>query len=124
MKIKDILISVSNENPFMETCGFIINEDGEFNYLPQKNSAPNPNEMFHIPAINFLNAKQKYNLVAIFHNHLIEDPKPSKFDQSVAEITCYPMVIYSNLTKNFHIYEPKWMDVDVNILEGLRNSLL
>ena len=122
MDIKTQLIEISEPHINDEICGFIHKSGDDFVFKSAKNRSPSPDEFFYISSIDFLKAKED-NLVAIFHNHCEGTEEPSSFDLIMTENTCFPAVIYSNLTKKFGVFVPKYIDWDVKDIEGLREQL-
>jgi proteasome lid subunit RPN8/RPN11 len=123
MDIKKQLIDVSTPHINDEVCGFVCRGDGGYFYLEAKNRSPEPDQFFYISSVDFLKAKRDNNLVAIFHNHTNESEEPSHFDKVVSENVCFPMVIYSNMTKAFNIFVPEELDCDPKDIEKLRSEL-
>lgn len=123
MDIKQQLINVASPHINDEICGFICEKDGEYYYLKSKNRSPYPDKFFYISALDFLKTKEDHNLVGVFHNHAKESEDPSDFDKILGENICYPMIIWSNMSKKFHIFVPKDIDCDVKIVDGLREKL-
>jgi len=124
MDIKKQLINAAEPHIQDEICGFICLKEEKYYYVPVKNRSPHPDQFFYISAIDFLQIQKEHNLIGIFHNHAKEDEMPSQFDKTLGENICFPMVIYSNLSKKFHIFIPKDIDCDVKLVEGLRDRLL
>jgi proteasome lid subunit RPN8/RPN11 len=123
MDIKQQLIDIATPHINDEVCGFICKNEKGYFYVPSVNRSPEPDTFFYISSIDFLKIKSDNNLVAIFHNHMEDSEDPSEFDRVVAENICYPMVIYSNLTRNFSVFIPKHIDCDVKDVDGLRELL-
>ena len=111
------------KNPTEEVCGFIVLEDDELKVMPTENKSTNPSKHFYIPAKEFLYIKTKHNLVGIYHSHCIGSEKPSDFDKSTAELTCYPFVIYSLETNMFGLYKPENCDVEFELVKKLKEEL-
>ena len=123
MDIKNILIQISKLHENDESCGFIYKKDENFCFLEVENRSQEKDKYFIIPSIDFLRIKSENNLIAIFHNHFSTPEKESAFDRSVSENICYPMVIYSNLTKKFNFYVPEYLECDVKDVERLKEIL-
>jgi len=122
MDIKQQLKEAAAPHINDETCGFICH-DGEFKYIPVKNRSPYPDQFFYISAIDFLRIKEENNLIAIFHNHCDGTESASRFDKTMSQNACYPMVIYSNLLDKFNIFVPDELDSDVKTIEDLKVKL-
>ena len=114
---------VCESNEYVEICGFLgYNKvSGKDIVTPQDNIAEDPSNYFMIDPINYLLFKDEYEMVAIYHSHIEGSEKPSEFDIKMAESCCDPFLIYSLETKKIHIYEPKNMDLDVSILNRVKD---
>ena len=109
-----------------EVCGFVAfdkNGGDEFVIKEAKNVAEDPQKFFLINPLEYLLFKEDYNLIGIFHSHLVGDEKPSEFDKRMSENCCNPFLIYSLNTEKINIYEPQNMECDVNILRRLKDAL-
>lgn len=122
MDIKNKLISLSESHINDEMCGFICLSD-DFYFIEVFNRSPEPDKYFYIPSIEFLKIKTKHKIISIFHNHFSTTENESEFDKGVAENICYPMVIYSNITKKFNFYIPEKINCDVKEIERLKEVL-
>ena len=114
--------NIGDQNPTIEACGFIgfDEQDQSFIVKQEDNSSPSPSEFFLIDPINYLLFKDKYEMVGVFHSHMIGDEQPSEFDIKMAENCCLPFLIYSLNTKKIHIYEPQKVECNVNILRRMK----
>ena len=113
---------IGNKNPTIEACGFIgfDQEDECFVIKEEDNNSPSPSEFFLIDPINYLLFKDQYEMVGLFHSHIIGDEEPSEFDIKMAENCCLPFLIYSLNTKKIHIYEPQNIECNVNIVRRMK----
>jgi len=120
--IQDFLINHSHKNKINEICGFIgyDTDTKEFVATIEKNEAIDTKSFFSICPVKYLKFKKQYSLVAVFHSHIIGDENPSEFDIKMAESACLSFVIYSLNSENFYIYEPKFPDYDVKIMERIK----
>lgn len=125
-EIKDFIINNSFSHMNFEICGLLGFDDNSKEYIAkiEKNESPDPKNYFLMNPTNYLNFKNKYNLIGIFHSHIICDEEASEFDIKMSESTCLPFIIFSINSKKFNIYEPHNKDYDVNILERLKAKLL
>lgn len=125
-EIKDFIMNNTLLNMNVEICGFLGFDLDSKEYIAkiEKNESPDPKNHFMMNPASYLNFKNKYNLIGIFHSHVICDENPSEFDIKMSESTCLPFIIFSINSKKFSIYEPKNKDYDVNILERLKMKLL
>lgn len=121
-KIKDFICNSCFKNMSQEVCGFIGYDEKEKKYVAQieKNEAIDPKTFFMINPINYLNFKNNYSILGIFHSHITGDENPSEFDIKMSESCCLPFFIFSLNTKKFFIYEPQNKDYDVNIFERIK----
>lgn len=124
--IKDFIANHSYRSFQTEICGFIGFDKATKEYVVtvEKNESDNPREFFSINPVNYLNFKNDYSLVGVFHSHVIGDETASEFDIKMAEACCLPFIIYSINSKKYNIYEPQHKDYDVNILERIKGKFL
>ncbi len=121
MNIKEKIMADCSKNIKEEVCGFVYMKDGEFDIIPLKNKAENPQITFYIPSKDFLYYKRNFDLVAVYHSHTIGDAKESDFDIKTSDLICYPFVIFSITNSDFHIYKPAISEVlteNIDLLEG------
>jgi proteasome lid subunit RPN8/RPN11 len=121
-EIKDFIINNAYFNLNFEICGLLGFDEESQKYIAeiQKNESPDPKNYFIINPIDYLNFKNKYSLIAVFHSHIIYDEKPSEFDIKISESTCLPFIIFSINSKKFYIYEPKYKDYKIDFLEKIK----
>jgi len=114
---------ICESNEYVEICGFLgySKDSGKYTVSPQDNIAEDPSNYFMIDPINYLLFKDEYEMVAIYHSHIEGSEKPSEFDIKMSESCCDPFLIYSLETKKIHIYKPKNMDLDVSILNRVKD---
>jgi proteasome lid subunit RPN8/RPN11 len=113
---------LSHQNFKGEICGFLGYHYRSERYVIQKedNIAPDPSSLFLINPLNYLLFKDAYEMVAIFHSHIVGDENPSEFDIKMAENCCQPFLIYSLNSKKINIYTPENTEADVKILERIK----
>lgn len=111
-------------NPYIETCGFVgfDEEKNKFIVEPKENISDDPKKHFMLNTLEYLLFKEKYRIVGIYHSHIKGNEKPSEFDIKMSENCCDPFIIYGLNTKKIHIYEPKNMDLDVDILNRIKEA--
>jgi proteasome lid subunit RPN8/RPN11 len=127
-RVFKVIKNIGEGNLRNEICGFVGFDwngeaGGEFVIKEAKNVAEDPINYFLINPLEYLLFKEDYDLVALFHSHLISDEQPSEFDKKMAENCCNPFLIYSLNTQKINIYEPQNMECDVNILRRLKDLL-
>ncbi len=123
MNINEALLYFKNQSLFcrtMEICGFLGEKNGEYTARIVKNKHSNPKDYFSIDPLDMLKFTREFNMVAIFHSHLIGDSSMSDFDKVNSDNTLFPFLIYSLAEKKFGLYEPDGHNC--NILE-LKNSI-
>ena len=113
---------ISHKNFTREICGFLGFDHKSNCYVVQReeNISPDPRTYFLINPLNYLLFKDQYDMVAIFHSHIVGNEEPSEFDVKMADNCCQPFLIYSLNTKKINIYTPKTIEADVNILERIK----
>jgi proteasome lid subunit RPN8/RPN11 len=114
---------ICESNEYIEICGFLGYDRSLDKYVvsQQDNISEDPSKYFMIDPIDYLLFKDKCEMVAVYHSHTEGSEQPSKFDIKMAESCCDPFLIYSLETKKIHIYEPKNMDLDVSILNRVKD---
>lgn len=125
-EIKDFIMNNALLNMNIEICGFLGFDKNSKKYIAkiEENQSTDPKNHFMMNPVSYLNFKNQYDLIGIFHSHVIYDEQPSEFDIKMSESTCLPFIIFSINSKKFSIYEPQNKDYDVNILERLKVKLL
>ena len=113
---------LSHKNFKGEICGFLGYDHPIDQYIIQReeNIAPDPSSLFLINSLNYLLFKDTYEMVAIFHSHIIGDETASEFDVKMADNCCQPFLIYSLNSKKINIYTPETTEADVKILERIK----
>jgi proteasome lid subunit RPN8/RPN11 len=126
IKIKDFIAQNSFDNMAQEICGFIGYDEESKMYLAtiEKNESSDPKNYFIINPVNYLKFKNNYNIIGVFHSHIMGDETASEFDVKMSEMCCLPFIIFSTNTKKFNIYEPKNQEYDVKLLERVKAKLL
>lgn len=123
MNIREKIISECSKNISREICGFVIKTDNGFDVKPMDNKATQPEKEFYIPAQDFLYVKRNYEVVAIYHSHIIGDDQPSDYDLKTSDLICYPFVIFSIKNNTVHVHTPEELDVDIKIVNKLKEDL-
>ena len=121
-EILDYIKGVSHKNFKREICGFVgyAHEQGEYIAQHEENISPDPSSYFLINPLSYLLFKDKYEMVGIFHSHIIGDETESEFDVKMSDNCCQPFLIYSLNSKKINIYTPKTVEANVNILERIK----
>lgn len=124
-KIKDFIVSCCFAQMSNEICGFIGWDEQEKKYVAtlENNEAQDPTKFFVLNPAAFLQFKNNYSLLGIYHSHVVGDENPSEFDIKMSEACSVPFIIYSINTKKFHIYEPQYTDSNVKAFERLKEKL-
>ena len=126
--IKPILSQIAKEaslSPNLEICGFLgYDEEMErFVWQREPNSSPDPHNFFCIDPFNYLEFQENYEIIAVFHSHVIGNAKPSEFDIKMSSTSCLPFLIYSVQEKKFNLYCPSNHEIDVNTLNRLKEKV-
>ena len=113
---------IAHKNPSMEVCGFLgFDKDGKLFVIREEyNSSPSPAQFFLINPLDYLLFKDEYELLGLFHSHILGDEQPSDFDIKMAQNCSVPFLIYSLNTKKTHIYEPQIIECDVNMVRRMK----
>ena len=67
--------------------------------------------------------KNDYDLIFVFHSHIIGDEKPSEFDIIMSENSCVPFLIHCTVNKKNNIYLPKNHETDVLTIDRFKECL-
>lgn len=92
-----------------ECCGFLlrtVNGNG-YEVLPCRNTADEPTEFFRINSSEHLNALNTGRLAAYYHSHPKTSEQFSPADKAVSEAALLPLYVYSLVTQQFNLHEPK-----------------
>ena len=105
-----------------EICGFLgyDKKNKEFVVQLEDNASDDPKSYFLINPLSYLLFKDSYEMVAVFHSHILGDETESEFDVKMSDNCCQAFLIYSLNTKKINIYTPKTIEADVNILERIK----
>ena len=117
-----IIKEIAHKNFKSEVCGFLGFDEDKNQYVIklEYNMSNDPSKYFVINPLNYLLFKEDFEMVAIFHSHIIGDEKESEFDVKMADNCCQPFLIYSLNTKKINIYTPKTIEGDVKRLERIK----
>jgi proteasome lid subunit RPN8/RPN11 len=124
--IKNFIVNHSFNNSYVEICGFVGFDEKTDKYIAtiEKNIAQDPRNFFAISPVKYLNFKKDYDMIGIFHSHIIGDENPSEFDIKMSDTCCLPFIIYSLNSKNFYFYEPHYKDYNVKTITRFKDKLL
>jgi len=113
---------IAHKSPSVEVCGFLgFDKDEElFIIREESNTSPTPSQFFLINPLDYLLFKDKYEILGLFHSHVVGDEQPSDFDIKMAQNCCLPFLIYSLNTKKTHLYEPQITECDVNMVRRMK----
>ena len=113
---------IAHKNFKREICGFLGFDKDKKQYLIQveENASEDPANFFLINPLSYLLFKDDYEMIGVFHSHIMGDENPSEFDVKMSENCCQPFIIYSLNSKKINIYTPKTSEADVNILNRIK----
>jgi proteasome lid subunit RPN8/RPN11 len=120
MNIKEALQFFINSSlfaPKVEICGLLGIKNGEYCSRILRNKHPEPQNYFSIDPLEYLRFSQEFEMVAVFHSHVIGDSQPSDFDKVNSDNTTVPFLIYSLPEKKFSLFEPENHSCDVKELK-------
>ena len=108
-----------------EICGFLGFDHNKKEYLIQveENVSEDPSNFFLINPLSYLLFKDEYEMIGVFHSHIMGAETASEFDIKMSENCCQPFIIYSLNSKKINIYTPKTNEVDVNILNRIKAAV-
>jgi proteasome lid subunit RPN8/RPN11 len=121
----NIIKKWSEENLYTEICGFLGFDLNENKYIAklEKNCASDPRQFFAISSLNYLLFKNQYEMLSVFHSHIIGDEDPSEFDIKMSENCCIPFLVYSINTKQFKVHEPINCEYNLNIFNKIKTKI-
>ena len=93
----NLLLEIKNyckDNPFEETCGFVVESDDDLIFIPIKNKHLDKKNYFLISPKDYLEIKNKYKIKYFFHSHL-SNPFFSKLDILYQKYHNINMLIYN-----------------------------
>ena len=102
---EQILQHAKDEHP-RECCGLVCVVKGRRRYFPCRNLAATPDEHFVMDPVDYANAEDKGEVVAVIHSHPTMNPKPSEADLVACEKTGLPWHIVNPLTEEWGFCEP------------------
>lgn len=79
---------------------------GRRRYFPCRNLAATPDEHFVMDPLDYANAEDQGEVVAVIHSHPVSNPKPSEADLVACEKTGVPWHIINPLTEEWGYCEP------------------
>lgn len=126
--IKTLLEKISEASELSssrEICGFFGYNPKTKRYIFQQenNISQDPQNYFSMDPYNYLKFKERYDLLAVFHSHVIGDANPSEFDIKMSGVSCTPFLIYSINSKKFQIYCPPNAETNVNRLNKVKEKI-
>lgn len=92
-----------------ESCGVVIVFKGRLKYIPCNNLLSG--DSFCINPVDYANAEDMGEIVAIAHSHPHTDPNPSAADVVACDRSRLPWIIVSIPNEQFTINEPKEFNV-------------
>ena len=109
----------------MEICGFLmqIQNSKSIVAVECENVTLNKNTNFEISPADFINAKKRGKILAIFHSHPSSDRLPSKMDKSLCNETVIPFLIFSSKENKFSLTYPREYYVKNNLLDDLEQYI-
>jgi proteasome lid subunit RPN8/RPN11 len=89
-----------------ECCGFVVEKNAQIDIIPCENIAKNKFNDFMISAKDFLNIKEKYNIIWLYHNH-VDSEDFSLLDKKTANNLSINLLLYINKLDQFKIFYHK-----------------
>jgi len=104
-KIKNFIRNHSKSNLSEESCGLILEKDGQMSCLKCENVANDKVQDFQISLNDYLNAKEKYNILYIYHSHINDNEDFSEIDKLHSNEIAINYILYHVKSDKFKIYE-------------------
>ena len=117
------ICEICSKTKSTEICGFVGKKDDVFVVEECKNVAEDKTNYFAIDPIDYLMFKNDYDLIFVFHSHIIGDEEPSEFDIIMSENSCVPFFIHCTVNKKNNIYLPKNHETDVLTIDRFKECL-
>lgn len=89
-----------------EACGLLVNVEGKEQYIQTKNISLSPEDDFIIDPLDYANAEDKGEILAICHSHPNLGCEPSQADLVACEETKKPWYILSWTGNQLYYWEP------------------
>jgi proteasome lid subunit RPN8/RPN11 len=124
-KVKEFIIKHSDLNLNSEICGFLGYDIFDKAYVAhiEKNLAKDVSSYFLIDPNNYLKFKNDYDIIAVFHSHIVGDETFSEFDIKMSELTCVPFLVFSINSRKFNYYEPQNKDYNVKRITRFKERI-
>jgi proteasome lid subunit RPN8/RPN11 len=90
-----------------ECCGFIVKDNKKIKCIKTKNISKQKNYFFKVSIEDFLNIKDNYNILYIYHSHTIDNSEFSGLDKSCAKHLMVDMVLYNIKQDQFNYFKCK-----------------
>ena len=104
--IKEQILQHAQAEQPKECCGVVCVVKGRRRYFPCRNLAATPDEHFVMDPLDYANAEDQGEVVAVIHSHPVSNPKPSEADLVACEKTGVPWHIINPLTEEWGYCEP------------------
>lgn len=105
-KILDEIKEACENNKTHESCGFILKKGRKYMSVECQNVSADQQTNFEIPQDEYMFAYKNYEIISIYHSHILGDEGFSKEDKGISDELDIPIIVYSLKTKNINFYNP------------------
>lgn len=104
-RIKNFIKNHAKDSFPNECCGFIVEKNGKIDCIKCDNVAINKEQDFQIKVDDYLNIKDQYNILYVYHSHTNDNENFSDTDKMYSDEMALNYLMYHLKTDQFKIHE-------------------